>query len=60
MSKAEQILMIAIICYKNAQKYFKKQSKNANIEQKIEIALKEFEPIFNRLISEVSNDMENN
>ena len=56
MSKAEQILMIAIICYKNAQKHFKKQSKNANIEQEIEIALKEFEPIFNKLINEVLNN----
>lgn len=52
MSKAEQILMIAIICYKNAQKQFKKQMKIADIKQEIEIALKEFEPIFNRLISE--------
>ena len=55
MSKAEQILMIAIICYKNAQKYFKKQMKIACIEQEIEVALKEFEPIFNRLLSEVEN-----
>ena len=52
MSKAEQILMIAIIYYKNAQKQFKKQMKIAHIEQEIEIALKEFEPIFNRLIKE--------
>ena len=51
MSKAEQILMIAIICYKNAQKHFKKQMKIAGIEQEIQIALKEFEPIFNRLVS---------
>ena len=58
MSKAEQILIIAIICYKNAQKHFKKQMKNADIKQEIEIALKEFEPIFNRLISEEQNDIE--
>ena len=44
--------MIAVICYKNAQKHFKKQMKIAHIEQEIEIALKEFEPIFNRLIKE--------
>lgn len=56
MIKAEQMLMIAVICYKNAQKHFKKQMKIANIEQEIEIALKEFEPIFNRLVSEVNND----
>ena len=56
MSKAEQILMIAIICYKNAQNYFKKQMKIAHIEQEIERALKEFEPIFNRLVSEVENE----
>ena len=53
MIKAEQMLMIAVICYKNAQKHYKKQMKIANIEQEIEIALKEFEPIFNRLVSEV-------
>ncbi len=58
MSKAEQILMIAIICYKNAQKYFKKQMKIANIEQEVQIALKEFEPIFNRLISECEGNNE--
>ena len=56
MSKAEQILMIAIICYKNAQKHFKKQMKIAHVEQEIEIALKEFEPIFNRLVNEVKNE----
>lgn len=58
MSKAEQVLMIAILCYKNAQKYFKKQMKNAEIKQEIEIALKEFEPIFNRLISECGGNNE--
>lgn len=58
MNKAEQILMIAIICYKNAQKYFKKQMKIADIKQEIEIALKEFEPIFNRLINECEGNDE--
>ena len=59
MSKAEQILMIAIICYKNAQKHFKKQMKVAHAEQEIEAALKEFEPIFNRLLSEAKNEKDN-
>ena len=48
--------MIAVICYKSAQKHFKKQMKIANIEQEIEIALKEFEHIFNRLVSKTNND----
>ena len=30
--------------------------KVAHVEQEIEIALKEFEPIFNRLVSKTNND----